>query len=210
MWQPGLVLALKTLYWGCAVAKAVHLRRTTGRSSQPWPKNRVERLLIVAWIVDIAVWVGQPVLLVNQVVLPGMEPIWHSTAVEAAGAALGLAGLALSILAWVQMGASWRLGTTHKERTDLVVHGLFAWVRHPIYASQAWLLLGSALLLPTPVSAGLTVVHMACLLAKARLEERFLVGMHGDDYVRYARRVGGFFPRLLPAPAVDAGTDRVG
>lgn len=199
MWQPILVLVLVVVYWGSAALKGVSLRRKTGKSSHPWPKNRFERALILIWCGDILVWLAQPILVLAKVGAqePGLNPMWSSPPAECAGAALAAAGLALSWIAWWQMGDSWRLGTSKKDQTELVTGGVFGWVRHPIYASQAWLLVGTFLVLPTPLLAGMSIVHLICLYAKAAHEERHMILMQGEAYERYRRRVGGFWPKLF-------------
>lgn len=200
-WQAWTVLILASAYWLSATGKGLILRWRTGKSAHPWPKPRLERALIIVWVADIAVWIAQPVLILAGAKGPALRPLAEVPWADVAGAVLGAAMLALSWLAWGQMGDSWRLGTHPKDRTELVTTGLFARIRHPIYALQGWLLIGCVLMLPTPLSAGMAVVHLACILAKSSLEERHLLALHGEEYARYRRRVGAFWPRLLgPAP----------
>jgi protein-S-isoprenylcysteine O-methyltransferase Ste14 len=213
-WQAVTVLGLATAYWAAALVKAVHFRRRTGLSAHPWPKPKAERLLMVAWVANILVWVGQPVAFLagpkpwtrGDDPLAALTPVWEVPALEFAGVALGAVALAVSVLAWAQMGDSWRLGTTKPgERTELVDRGVFGLVRHPIYAAQGWLVAGCVLMLPTPISLALGVVHFACLYAKAAIEERHLLAEMGEPYERYRRRVGGFFPKLSGLPTAMAG-----
>lgn len=75
----------------------------------------------------------------------------------------------------------------------LVVRGLYRVVRHPMYSSLVVLCLGVA------VAAGGVWCYAAVLVlavffaAKARYEERFLLGAYAG-YAAYAARVGRFVP----------------
>ena len=78
----------------------------------------------------------------------------------------------------------------------LITDGPFARVRHPIYGYQLLLMLASLVVVPTTPMLIVAVVHLALMVAKARNEERHLLGTHGGDYAAYMGRTGRFFPRL--------------
>ena len=63
------------------------------------------------------------------------------------------------------------MGINRTEKTLLVTCGPFQWVRHPIYLFQVVMLAGTGLLLPTPISLSILVIHMVCLVVKASDEE---------------------------------------
>jgi protein-S-isoprenylcysteine O-methyltransferase Ste14 len=92
------------------------------------------------------------------------------------------------------MGADWHSSDT-RQKTELVTTGLYGRVRHPIYALSILLMLCTVSVVPTLPVAVIAVIHIALMHVKARNEERFLTGMHGDAYVQYCRRTGRFFPR---------------
>ena len=79
----------------------------------------------------------------------------------------------------------------------LMTSGIYAWVRHPVYA--AFLLLNCGLLL---VQANwwllaLPVIYWVGLsVLMKHTEERWLENKFGDEYTRYATRVN----RILPWP----------
>lgn len=116
-------------------------------------------------------------------------------AVAVAGVAcLGL-GIGVVVLAQAQMGASWRIGIEEKE-TGLVTHGLFALVRNPIYSGMLLVVLGEALVAPCAATAGAALGSALFLDLQTRREERHLLARHGEDYRRWAARVGRFVPGL--------------
>jgi protein-S-isoprenylcysteine O-methyltransferase Ste14 len=110
-------------------------------------------------------------------------------------AALGaLACLAATIQCWRRMGRDWRMDISDRN-TSLITDGLFAKVRHPIYALQIALVAATANVLPSPAMLGVAALHVILMNVKARSEEAHLARMHGDAYRRYTERTGRFVPR---------------
>jgi protein-S-isoprenylcysteine O-methyltransferase Ste14 len=100
-----------------------------------------------------------------------------------------------TFFAQVAMGSSWRVGVKASEKTSLVTTGPFAWVRNPIYTSALATVLGVALLLPTLTTIfGLGALFFTLEVQTRKVEEPYLLRMHGDEYRRYAERVGRFLP----------------
>lgn len=79
----------------------------------------------------------------------------------------------------------------------LVTHGLYAYLRHPMYTGFIALAFGYGLLLD---SLTFTVIFAPLVLGglsvRAFLEERSLLQRHGANYEQYRRVTAGFFPRL--------------
>lgn len=80
---------------------------------------------------------------------------------------------------------------------QLATRGIFAVVRHPLYAAWVWcivpglaLLQGTLLALLAPVVAA--VFYKLCIPH----EEAWLHEQHGEAYKAYSRRVGGIVPRF--------------
>ena len=119
------------------------------------------------------------------------------TAVRVAGLLALVGGAWLTVLAQVQMGASWRIGVDPGERTALVAHGVFGWVRNPIFTGMLLAAVGLVLLVPNALSAaGALIVWIGLELHVRRVEEPHLLRVHGDHYRAYARSAGRFLPWL--------------
>lgn len=144
--------------------------------------------LVVAPLVPLAVLLGRS------------EPASGALAgpaVQIAGALAFALGFALTVAAQVQMGASWRIGVQEGERTDLVRHGVFAWMRNPIFTGMLLALVGMLLLVPGLLSLAALVCTFAGLELQVReVEEPHLRRIHGPAYLAYAGRVGRFVPGL--------------
>jgi len=101
-------------------------------------------------------------------------------------------GVAIIVVAQMQMGASWRIGIDDAP-TALATSGLFQIVRNPIYSGMGSGLLGVMLVAPCAWTV-MGFLQCAALLAlQARLEEEHLASLHDEQYVRYAARAGASF-----------------
>ena len=121
----------------------------------------------------------------------------HRAIANAAGLALSLAGLALTVAAQLHMGASWRIGVKADERTALVTDGLFSLVRNPIFTGLLVFATGILLLVPgVPAALALAMLILAIEIQVRRVEEPYLLRSHGDRYRAYAGTVGRFVPGL--------------
>jgi protein-S-isoprenylcysteine O-methyltransferase Ste14 len=113
----------------------------------------------------------------------------------AAGVAFGVGGVALTLVAQLAMGDSWRIGVDPAARTDLVTDGAFSSVRNPIFTAMIVATVGLVLLVPNPVSAAALLVLVAALEVQVRLvEEPYLSTIHGSAYDVYRSSAGRFVP----------------
>jgi protein-S-isoprenylcysteine O-methyltransferase Ste14 len=114
-----------------------------------------------------------------------------------AGVVLCVLGIVVTSGAQLAMGNEWRIGVDPGERTGLVTDGPFAIVRNPIYSGMVPFFAGVALLVPNAATIASPLLVLAALELQTRLvEEPYLVRTHGEEYERYAARVGRFFPGL--------------
>ncbi len=131
------------------------------------------------------------------VALVGDAPTAGGVAAAAVGTVLAVGAGVLTVVAQVQMGASWRIGVEAGERTDLVTDGLFARVRNPIFSGMLAFVVGLALLVPNLPAVLGALVAAVTIQAHVRLvEEPNLLAVHGDAYRRWADGTGRFLPGL--------------
>ena len=101
---------------------------------------------------------------------------------------------ALSFVAQLHLGASWRIGIDAEAKPGLVTDGLYGYSRNPIYVGLLATIAGYACLLPTVLSAIVLVAAYIGMRAQIAGEEAYLLATYGDAFRDYARRVG----RLVP------------
>ena len=195
--MPEAALSLYVLYLVLAfgVRTLVHLRRTgaTGFSGISGSPGSAEWLGGVLFVVALVAGLAAPILQLAGV----LDPIEALDGEMGYAAGLGLygGGLVTTLVAQFAMGDSWRIGVDERDRTELVTSGPFSSVRNPIFAGMIPVGVGLALLAPNVVAVVAVVALIAALEIQTRLvEEPYLLRAHGDEYARYAARVGRFFP----------------
>jgi protein-S-isoprenylcysteine O-methyltransferase Ste14 len=197
-------------YWFCVGVLIVRLRRKTRKLPGVVPKQPLEQFMWVIWVPLVVAWMALPFLAATRVEAPWTIPEFAREPAYATlrwiAAAIGVACLALTMECWVRMGKNWSMAVMPDQKTELVTTGLYAYVRHPIYALSILLMLCSAAVVPTAPMAVVAVVHVALMLAKARNEERFLLAAQGEAYARYCRRTGRFFPCTLSRRSEPEGS----
>jgi protein-S-isoprenylcysteine O-methyltransferase Ste14 len=197
---PLAILALTLWAYWAGVGRMVVRARRKGRRSGLVPAQRIEKLMWVVWVPLVLAWLVLPVLALFADAPPLAAPSWATRGrafalLRWSAAACAAACFLATASSWRSMGRRWRMAVVPGERTDLVTTGLYARVRHPIYAFSILLMLSSAVILPTAPMLAIATTHIALLVLKARNEERFLLGAHGSAYEEYRRRTGAFLPR---------------
>jgi len=103
-------------------------------------------------------------------------------AMEIAGMAMAIVGIAMLTLARYQLGNSFSVTPQAKK---LVTNGIYAYVRNPVYVFSAIALSGLVLYVDRPwLLLGLLVLIPAQVV-RARAEGRVLEEKFGDEYRRY-------------------------
>lgn len=120
-----------------------------------------------------------------------------SPALVGLGVGLSALGVALALWAIAVLGRHYDLTLEIHAGHQLVRHGPFAWVRHPVYSGLGLHFLGACLATGNVLLAfGTLFVTFPALAARARAEERLLRERFGADYDRYADEVPMLVPRL--------------
>jgi len=195
-----LVVASVLAYWVGVLIQARRVRRRIGRSPNVKPRGTREKILWAGWTLVVVAWIGLPLVVGTQAPLSLVRviPALCGPVGSLAGILLLAAGYAGTLWCYVAMGNMWRMGVNRNEKTVLVEHGPFKYVRHPIYILQTVMLAGAALLLPAPIWLLIIGIHFLCILNKAADEENHLRSTQGKDYADYISRTGRFFPKLRP------------
>ena len=195
-----VLAATVSSYWVGVGVMIARVRRHTKKVVGLVPEQRLERLMWLVWVPLVAAWIFVPwATLTRSGAVPALpalalrEPAF--AALRWVAALVAVIALAGTIRCWLRMGSDWRMDVGLDRKTDLITDGLFARVRHPIYAFSILLMLCSVAIVPTLPMASIAAVHIVLMILKARNEERHLCALHGDAYAQYLRRTGRFFPR---------------
>jgi len=117
-----------------------------------------------------------------------IDTIW----VKSIGLLILFLAFAIFIMAQTALGNSWRLGidTVHPGR--LITGNIYALSRHPIYLFFDLYFFSVFLTSANLVFLLFTVMIAVILHCQAILEEKFLSGLYGREYIKYVSRVGRY------------------
>lgn len=112
---------------------------------------------------------------------------------------VGLAALCVPLLYWLfqSIGTNITQTVAIKKDHQLVTHGPYRWVRHPLYSVGTTFFLAMALIAANWLMAVSGIVGFIFLLLRLPQEEAKLIEQFGDEYRVYMQRTGGLFPRIL-------------
>ncbi len=112
----------------------------------------------------------------------------------AAAVALGL----LPIFYWIFSSIGNNISPTQSTRHhhQLVTHGPYRWVRHPLYSFGFLLILALTVLTDLWWIAVAMLPPLVILLWRTPIEEARLLETFGDAYRAYMHQTGRFWPRI--------------
>lgn len=193
--QPVGVPGVAAFAAGAAVFFLLLVRRSVAASTGEEKGGRKSGLSRVGILVQMAAFA-----------VTGLGPVRATlppASAEATGEALAVAVL-MGGAAWLfaaatrAMGANWSLAARTRADHDLVTHGIFARLRHPIYAGMALFLAAEAIAFghEPALVATLPLFGLGTWI-RVREEERLLRAQFGAAYGDYAARVRRFVPGVF-------------
>lgn len=138
----------------------------------------------------------QIALLVGVVLLPTGDDWERTGALRLVALAINLIGLLVLIVGVVGLGRSLTPSPMPMKDGDLQTGGVYALVRHPIYAGVMALVIGVALGSGSLLRAAIVAMMLVFFNIKARWEEARLVEKY-PEYPAYTTTVPRFIPRTL-------------
>jgi protein-S-isoprenylcysteine O-methyltransferase Ste14 len=146
-------------------------------------------LVVVGNIIAPALYLFTPWLRFADYRLPAFVP-W-------CGAATMVIALWLFWRAHVDLGLNWSITLEMRKGHELIVHGVYRRVRHPMYAAIFLFAVAQAFLLQNWLAgwAGLVTVAILYFVRTPR-EEKMMCEFFGESYRNYMQRTGRLWPRL--------------
>jgi protein-S-isoprenylcysteine O-methyltransferase Ste14 len=143
-------------------------------------------------------------------VVAGLVPWWltgwrtgaaYPAPARITGAVLITAGAVVLLSAFAQFAIQGRGTPAPPAPTEqLVVRGLYRYVRNPMYLAVLAVITGQALLLSRPALLGYAAAVAAAVIAFVYgYEQPTLARRYGAQYEAYRKAVPGWWPRLPPA-----------
>jgi protein-S-isoprenylcysteine O-methyltransferase Ste14 len=188
---------LFALVWIPFAAMRIHYHRGAGAKPKGLTTPEEGRLfgwirwcLALPWFLTLLCWLVWP------------APLrWATFALPAelrsSGAALLAAGALLVFWANRNLGPNFSSTLILRDGHQLIQHGPYRHVRHPMYTSFLVMLAGLLLLSANWIVGAPPIVFVLLLMAvRTPREERMLLGRFGDEYRSYMARTGRYLPRL--------------
>lgn len=175
---------------------SIHYRRLA-RRRETIPRSRERPLLIVGrLVVAVPLW-GAILAYVIEPESMRWASLPSPTWTRWVGVGLGLLTVPATYWVFRSLGPNVSETVLSKERHELVTHGAYRWIRHPLYATGVALILALGLMAANWFILALGLVALASIrLAVIPLEERQLLEKFGDRYRQYVQRTGGMLPRM--------------
>lgn len=124
------------------------------------------------------------------------------------GTAIMLASLWLFWRSHADLGLNWSVTLAVRKNHELIRHGVYRLIRHPMYASIWLWSLAQGLLLENWIAGWCALVTFAPLyFLRTPREERLMCEMFGQEYHDYMIRTGRLLPRLKINPRPRTRSD---
>jgi protein-S-isoprenylcysteine O-methyltransferase Ste14 len=174
------------------VIRGVFQQRTKGNeksvSRVDWRERALLCLVFVGCILLPVIYLFTNWLAFADYSLPSYVP-W-------AGTAAILAALLLFWRSHADLGQNWSHTFELRQAHQLVRHGVYRSIRHPMYAAILLFGLAQGLLLPNWLAGWSGLVTFAVMyLVRVPNEERMMCEFFGDEYRDYMRQSGRVVPR---------------
>jgi protein-S-isoprenylcysteine O-methyltransferase Ste14 len=99
--------------------------------------------------------------------------------------------------AHADLGINWSPTLEIREQHQLITHGIYGVIRHPMYASQWLWVIAQPLLLQNWIAGWLNlIVFVFFYFLRVKAEEQLMIERFGDEYRAYMQRVGAVFPKF--------------
>lgn len=176
---------------------SIYFRRKADKESGGSLSRREDGtvMMTIIRIGGLFLWLSPVVYLIN--------PAWMAwskaglpDAVRLAGFALGLVCVPLIYWLFRSIGAGITPVSATRKEHKLVTHGIYKYVRHPLYSVGSSLYIAFALMADNWFIALLAALAFIAMAIRTPKEEANLIEKFGDEYREYMKHTGRFLPKI--------------
>jgi protein-S-isoprenylcysteine O-methyltransferase Ste14 len=111
---------------------------------------------------------------------------------------VGTGTICVFLIYWLFSSIGTGITPTVETRREhkLVTHGIYRWVRHPLYSVGTTLFLSLAIIADSWFIALMAILAFILLAIRLPNEEAHLIQKFGDEYREYMKNTGAFLPRF--------------
>ena len=174
--------------------------RVRSQASREKLDRRQEGLFILLTLrpIGLAAWLGLLTFVASPARMAWSSvplPVW----LRWAGVGVGIAAGSLLVWTFRSLGTNITDTVVTRRQHSLVTTGPYQFVRHPFYVASALAYIANALATANGFIALTGGLALSLLVLRTPIEEEHLLRRFGDDYVRYTKQTGRFFPRAASA-----------
>jgi protein-S-isoprenylcysteine O-methyltransferase Ste14 len=181
------IIVHQVVFQAMFVVKNIYLKHKTGKSIRG--KNNEVNYSILFFFFFIACAIS---LSFYQSPMGSTRLIDVHTA-EILGLLLILMNLSVSAAALLNMEDSWRIGILENDNTRLIVNGIYRLTRNPYFLFYLLMFAAYTVLPQNSILLGLSVVGFMLIHSMIKSEEKYLLRVHGADYLQYKKQVPRYF-----------------
>jgi len=188
-WNLAFLFGLFVFFW----IRHVFINRTKGETKVLSRFDRLEKILLAAMFPPTLLlpllYLFTPLLAFADYRLPA--PVLWS------GAATMAAALWLFWRSHTNLGQNWSVSLELRRGHQLITHGVYRRIRHPMYASiWLWAIAQGLMLQNWLAGWSLVPVFGAMYFLRTPREERLMRESFGEEYRQYMRQTGRLLPRI--------------
>ncbi|NWG34291.1 MAG: isoprenylcysteine carboxylmethyltransferase family protein [Chloroflexi bacterium] len=189
------ILAATILFTGTGIS--IYFRMKADRESDERLSRRADGtlMMLVIRIGGLALWLSPILYLLNPQWMAWSKiglPEWARWF----GFGFGLVNIGLIYWLFNSIGSSITPVSATRKEHKLVTHGIYRWVRHPLYTVGSSLYISFGLMADNWFIILLAVLAFIAMAIRTPKEEANLIEKFGDEYREYMQRTGRFLPRL--------------
>lgn len=113
------------------------------------------------------------------------------------GVGIGISCVVLIYWLFSSIGSGITPTSATREQHTLVTSGPYQWVRHPLYTAGSSMFIAFGMMADNWFIAALGIMAFILMAIRTPKEEANLIAKFGDDYRRYMKTTGAFFPKFL-------------
>jgi protein-S-isoprenylcysteine O-methyltransferase Ste14 len=175
----------------CAI-RGVYQKRAKGAEKIDRRRDRMETILLFV------VFVGNILLPVIYILTPWLRFADYRLPRSEPWIGVGVMALALWLFcrSHADLGRNWSITLEIRMEHELITHGVYRFMRHPMYASIFLFGLAQGLMLSNWLAGWAAVVTFTPMyFIRTPREERMMVEHFGESYRRYMTEAGRLWPR---------------
>lgn len=180
-----VLFAIRFLYWTIAERRAHTAKPKTKPTSFSQLLRRIVTLLFG---------------LIIALQLLGLEilPFQKTLSIQLVGFFIAIVGVIVSVSAREELGANWLHLAEYELKKDheLVTSGIYAYIRHPIYAGMSLSYFGTQLVVGSYFLFIFLLVYSIVANNQAKKEEKVLIERFGSRYKEYMKKTKMFIPYI--------------